>query len=68
MTAADETDCTNVTAAGGRGVGARGNKCHHDCSGRGSCDYSIGMCYCMAGFHGDNCGERSELALGMEIY
>jgi len=66
-TIVDETDCTNKTAAGGRGVGKSGNKCHLDCSGRGMCDYLTGNCYCSAGFHGDNCGQKNAMAIGMEL-
>jgi len=52
----DETNCTNVTAAGGLGVGRWGNKCHVDCSNRGLCDYKTGTCACFEGFFGANCG------------
>merc|ERR1712070_602357 len=41
-TTADETDCHNVTAEGGYGVGQLGNKCHVDCSNRGLCNYRKG--------------------------
>ena len=60
-TAPDETDCSfRSTRAypGGpyNGIGEAGNKCHHDCSGRGSCDYRSGVCTCYAGVTGANCG------------
>lgn len=39
-------------------VGAVGNKCHVDCSNRGTCDYTSGECECFKGFMGANCGTR----------
>ena len=54
----DETDCynknqlSNVTTE----LGAEGNLCHHDCSGRGTCDYNTGTCTCFPGVKGANCG------------
>lgn len=38
------------------GSGKNGNLCHIDCSGRGICDYTKGICKCFPGSHGDNCG------------
>lgn len=55
-TQVDEEDCTNVTVAGGRGVGRAGNRCHVECSNRGRCDSASGVCQCYAGFAGANCG------------
>lgn len=55
LTAADETDCSNKTAAGGRGVGRPGNKCHVDCSNRGTCQYNSGLCKCYKGHAGAAC-------------
>lgn len=55
-TAEDETDCTGVVAEGGQGVGKPGNKCHVDCSNRGTCDFKTGVCKCFAGYWGENCG------------
>lgn len=57
-TAEDETDCTGVVAAGGQGVGLPGNKCHIDCSNRGSCDFKSGVCQCFQGYWGENCGTK----------
>ena len=45
-----------MTAEGHRGRGARGNLCHVDCSGRGTCDHEVGKCECFVGFEGENCG------------
>ena len=62
MTAAVETDCYNVAAAGGYGTGAQGNLCHVDCANRGKCDYNTGKCKCWTGFYSENCVKMSELA------
>jgi len=32
-----------------------------DCSGRGTCDYTIGMCTCFKGFFGERCEEQTTL-------
>ena len=61
-TAVDETDCFEVTAEGGRGRGRMGNICHHDCSGKGTCDYKEGACACFAGHTGAACEVRDALA------
>jgi hypothetical protein len=65
----DETDCEGKSQTGGyflsyhhqnysviAGVGENGNKCHHECSGKGTCDYSTGLCKCYPGVEGPNCG------------
>lgn len=54
-TTTDETNCWNVTAAGGFGLGQQGNKCQVDCSNRGICDYGAGTCTCFKGYHGQAC-------------
>lgn len=55
----DETDCEGVAQTGGgveyRERGRFGNKCHIDCSNRGTCNYQTGVCTCFQGFTGDNC-------------
>lgn len=58
----DETDCSNKTAPGYRGVGATDNLCHVDCSNRGRCNFATGRCACYEGFYGDNCGRMSPWA------
>ena len=56
----DETNCENKIQTGQinniNELGQPGNKCHIDCSNRGTCDYSTGICSCFPGFKGDNCG------------
>ena len=62
-TTIDETNCFNVTAAGGANVvGQVGNKCQVDCSNRGTCDYKKGECACFDTFFGHDCSlRRSEM-------
>ncbi|KAH8063114.1 hypothetical protein JL722_2276 [Aureococcus anophagefferens] len=67
MTRRDETDCFNVTADGGYGVGKVGNKCHVDCSNRGLCDHESGLCKCFAGFYGPACDTINVKALQEEL-
>lgn len=63
MTGVDETNCTEKAFNGAiDGNGAFGNLCHIDCSNRGLCDHSSGLCRCFEGFYGDNCNLRSVLA------
>ena len=54
-TSVNETNCFNVTAAGGHGVGLAGNLCHVDCANRGICNYDTGTCSCFAGHYGLGC-------------
>ena len=58
----DETDCNNITAAGGHGVGYGGNLCQVDCANRGICDYNTGECECFKGYYGHDCTLTSALA------
>jgi len=39
-----------------------GNEDGRDCSGRGVCDYSSGICQCFSGFAGKDCGTVEALA------
>lgn len=34
---------------------------YRDCSGRGLCDYSAGLCACFHGFYGEDCSLQSAL-------
>ncbi|KAJ1448172.1 hypothetical protein M885DRAFT_623689 [Pelagophyceae sp. CCMP2097] len=61
LTRGDDLNCTNITAAGGRGRGEVGNLCHKDCAGRGLCDYVLGECSCFTGFEGSNCDKQNVL-------
>jgi len=54
-TAKVETDCHNVTAHGSLYAGQSGNLCQVDCSNRGLCDYSTGICKCFNGQYGVDC-------------
>ena len=47
-------------------AGAVGNRCHVDCSNRGTCDYSTGECTCFKGFYGANCGTRVQFQEAIE--
>lgn len=47
------------------GHGKRGNICHIDCSNRGICDYSTGLCSCFSGFTGTACEIQDVLAVGI---
>ena len=56
----DETDCEGIAQTGrhvaNKELGQYGNKCHIDCSNRGTCNYKTGVCSCYSGFKGENCG------------
>ncbi len=40
-------------------LGGYGNEAGRDCSGRGHCDFSSGICNCFQGFHGEACNKQS---------
>ena len=71
LTAADETDCEGKlqdpifgTTTADLSGGATGNLCHVDCSNRGTCDYTLGLCRCYDGYTGANCGTQDALYRG----
>ena len=65
-TSVNETDCYNITAATSNALnqtrGETGNLCQVDCSNRGICDYTSGVCTCFNGYYGHNCGISDALA------
>jgi len=44
-----------IIAYGGGQLGQFGNKCHVDCSNRGTCDHGTGKCACYDGSYGEAC-------------
>lgn len=56
-TSTDETDCEGKNMVNGTELGQEGNLCYVECSNRGTCDYSTGICTCLPGVYGSNCGK-----------
>lgn len=56
VTIATAATCTG--AAIGTTCGAPGNLCFVECSNRGTCDRTTGVCSCFSGYWGVNCGAK----------
>lgn len=55
-------DCSLVECPSGSDpMKGLGNDAGRECSGRGSCDYSTGICRCSPGFYGQSCSELTVL-------
>mmetsp|Transcript_1121 Transcript_1121/g.1173 ORF Transcript_1121/g.1173 Transcript_1121/m.1173 type:complete len:217 (+) Transcript_1121:246-896(+) len=55
-------DCSLVECPSGSDVmRGPGNEQGRDCSGRGVCDYSLGICVCYHGYFGTRCQHQSAL-------
>lgn len=56
-------DCSQTECPSGEDpLGGPGGAEGRDCSGRGICDYSSGICRCFAGYSGESCGVQSSYA------
>ena len=56
-------DCSLIECPGGADVLlGSGSTMGHDCSGRGVCDYTSGLCGCFTGFFGYRCEQQTVLA------
>ena len=53
-------DCSQVECpSDSDALGGYGNESGRDCSGRGTCDYAVGLCDCYQGFYGRSCQYQS---------
>jgi hypothetical protein len=56
-------DCSLRECPSGADVmGGAGASSGRDCSGRGDCDYTVGLCDCYMGFYGTKCEFQTTLA------
>lgn len=55
-------DCSQRECpSGGDPLNGDGGAQGMDCSGRGTCDYTTGICSCYKGFFGERCEEQTTL-------